>query len=170
MTRQWIIPLLTAAAAAALAYGLVRHSTCTRTTPPGDPLQDISFLTRELKLTDAQARDVQALHQSLTAKLNDCCARHCTARARLANALTNTNSTVQVDAVLEDMCREYELGERATLDHIRAVRAVLTPDQRQQFDSMISRCMCQPCNMEGGSCKMDTGTGPHPDAEESDKR
>jgi hypothetical protein len=161
MTRPWIIPLLTAAAAAALAYGLVRHSTCARTTPPGDPLQDISFLTRELKLTDAQAHEVHGLHQSLTSRLNDCCARHCTARARLAQALTDTNSTAQLDAVLKDMCREYELGERATLDHIRAVRAVLNPEQRQQFDSMISRCMCQPCNSEGGSCKMEEGRAPH---------
>jgi len=83
--------------------------------------------------------------------------RHCAARARLVQALAGeTNGTAQAEAVVTEMCRAYEQSERATLDHIRQVRAVLTAEQRKRFDAMISDCMCKPCSMHGGSCRANT--------------
>jgi len=139
-----------------VAYVVTRNSVCVRSATPVDRLQDVSFLVRELRLSDEQANKVRNLHVSLGAKLNDCCARHCAARARLGQALAaDTNGSAQADLVLEEMCRVYEQSERATLDHILAVRAVLNEEQRRRFDAMISACMCQPCGMQADSCQMD---------------
>ena len=156
MNRKWLVPLMAAVAAGGVAYAVTRHSACGRAAPSVDQLQDVSFLSRELGLDDAQAGKIKELHVILGAKLNDGCARHCAARARLGQALTaDTNGGAQADIVLKEMCGAYEQGERATLDHIRAVRAVLNAEQRRRFDTMISDCMCKPCSMQGGTCGSD---------------
>jgi len=151
MNRRWTIPACVALAAGALAFALTRHAVRGRSENTLDCLQDLTTLTRELNLIDAQARDIKALHAALGAKLYDSCARHCAARARLGQVLASpTNSDAQVGAVLAEMCRAYEESERATLDHIRQVRAVLTADQRKRFDVMIAKHMCRNCTMPGG--------------------
>ena len=153
MNRKWIIPLAAGVAAGLVAYGVTRNAVCGRTGPDLDRLQDVSFLARELGLSDAQANAIKSLHTALGAKLNDCCTLHCAARARLGQALAGeTNGTAQTEAVLAEMCRAYEQSERATLDHIRQVRAVLNAEQRQRFDAMIANCMCRTCSMQG--CNM----------------
>jgi len=160
VNRKWFIPLVAAVAAGVAAYGVTRHAARERSAPSLDRLQDVSFLTRELGLSDAQANEIKRLHASLGAKLNDCCARHCAARARLGQALaTETNGAAQTEAVLAEMCRAYEAGERATLEHMRRVRAILNADQRRRFDAMITNCMCQACSMEG--CNMPPGAMKH---------
>lgn len=154
MKRSWLIPVLIAIVIGAMAYGLTRWAVCTRCQPSPDRLEDVSFLRRELGLTETQAREIRQLQTSLGAKLTDCCERHCAARARMVQALTaDTNGNAQAEAVLAEMCRAYEQSERVTLNHIRAVRAVLNAEQRRQFDTMISDCMCRPCSMHGGSCR-----------------
>lgn len=156
MNYRWIIPCVAAAAAGVVAYGVMRSTVCGPSDVSVDRLQDVSFLVRELGLNDAQIREIERLHTTLGTQLTDSCSRHCAARMRLGQALAaDTNGSVQADAVLEEMCRAYEQSERATLNHIRAVRAVLNADQRRRFDAMISDCMCQPCSMQGGTC----GTG-----------
>ena len=156
MNRKWLVPLLALAAAGAVAYAVTRSAVRERTVRSVDRLEDVSFLVRELELDDSQAAEIRALHADLGSRLNDCCARHCKARARLGRALAGeTNETAQTEAVLVEMCRAYEDGERATLDRIRKVRAVLNAKQKQRFDAMISRCMCRGC---GGHCGEAGGT------------
>lgn len=148
MNRNWIIPLVIVVAVGIMAFSITKITTCSRAAPPLDRLQDMTFLSRELNLTDAQAGEIKQLHRTLAAKLNDCCMNHCAARARLGQTLAyESNDTAQADAVITEMCRAYEASERATLDQIRKVRAVLNADQRKRFDEMISNCMCQTCNM-----------------------
>jgi hypothetical protein len=150
MSRKWILPVLIAAAAGVLAFAFTRYAACRAAGPELDFPQDISCLTRELKLTAAQAGEIEALHAGLGARLTDCCARHCAARARLGRALADeTNGTAQADIVLADMCRAYEEGERATLEHLRRLRAVLNAEQRQRFDALMTECMCRPCAGHG---------------------
>ena len=150
MKNKWIIPFIVVAVVCLVTYGITRITACGRSVPSIDRLQDVSFLSHELSLTDAQAMEIKRIHTALAMKLNDCCMNHCAARARLGQALaSDTNGTAQADAVVAEMCRAYEASERATLDQIRQVRTVLNVAQRKQFDAMISNCMCRTCNMHG---------------------
>ena len=152
MNWKWIIPVIAAAAAGALAFGVTRHGVCRGPETPLDSLQDVTHLMRSLGLSGDQAREIKALHASLGTKLNDCCVRHCAARARLGQALAaDKNGSEQTEAILAEMCRAYEESERTTLDQMRRVRAVLTAEQRKRFDAMISDCMCRTCSMQGGN-------------------
>jgi hypothetical protein len=152
MNRKAFYVLVAALAAGALAFGITRQMVARGSGANLDQLQDVSFLTRELGLTEQQAAQVKSLHAALGARLNDCCSRHCAARIRLAAALAaETNGTAQAEAVLAEMCRAYEASERATLQHIRQVRAILDAAQRKRFDELMERCLCSACNMHGGS-------------------
>ncbi len=151
MKKNWLITMLVAVIIGALAYGLTRWAVCTRCRPVPDRLEDISFLRRELRLNDVQAREIAKLHVSLNAKLADCCQRHCAVRARLGQALGNeTNGTVQARMIVEEMGRAYAASELATLDHIQRVRALLNPEQKRRFDELITECVCGSCAMCGG--------------------
>ena len=151
MNRKWIIPLVGAVAASFLAFFVTRSMVCDGGKPPLDCLQDVSVLVRSLGLSESQAREILALHAKLGPQLNDCCARHCAARARLGKALANeTNGIDQAEPILMEMCRAYEQSERATLNHIRAVRATLNTEQRRQFAELIIRRVCDP--HEKGNC------------------
>lgn len=147
MNRKRIIPLVVAVAIAFAAYGVARCAVVRCSTTPADRLRDLSFLTRELALDDAQVRAIQRLHADFEAKLGDCCMSHCTARARLGQALVaETNGTELADAMVEEMGRAYVESERAALNQIRHVRALLDATQRSRFDEMISHCLCNAPN------------------------
>lgn len=151
MKRSWLIPLLVAVIIGAIAYSLTRWAAYPRCSPVPDRLADVSFLSRELRLNAAQAREIAKLLGSLNAKLADCCQRHCAVRARLGQALSNeTNGTVQARMIVEEMCRAYETSELATLEHIQRVRELLNPEQKRRFDELITECVCGSCTMCGG--------------------
>jgi hypothetical protein len=148
MNRPWLIPLVAAVAVGLLAFGITKMTPCGRPAPSIDRLQDVTFLAHELNLSETQAKEIKQLHLTLATELNDCCMNHCAARARLGQALaSDSNGTARADAIVAEMCRAYEASERATLDHIRNVRALLNADQRKRFDVMISSCMCLTCSM-----------------------
>lgn len=143
MNRKWTILAIAALALGALAFGVTRHAVCRDSGTPQERLQDVSRLSRSLDLSDAQVEQIKALHTALGSQVNDCGVRHCAARARLSEALANeTNGVAHADAIVAEMCRAYEQSERATLNHIRAVRALLTAEQKRRFDVMVSRCVC----------------------------
>jgi hypothetical protein len=152
MRHPWIIPLIAAVAAGAAAYAITKHPAGERTGTTLSRLDNLSFLTRELNLTDKQAEDIRRLHTQLGDRLSDCCRRHCAARTRLGRAVVaESNDTGKAEAVLAEMCRTYEQSERATLAHIRAVRAILNEEQRGRFDKMITGCMCREDRKGAGS-------------------
>jgi hypothetical protein len=151
MNRRWLIPLIVALVAGAAAFAITRRGMCQRAAAGSDRLRDVSYLTSELKLSPDQARQIEAIHAALSEKLADCCARHCTARARLGEALSGeTEGGTGTEAVLAEMCRAYEESERATLDHMRRVRALLDGGQKRRFEAMISNCLCRSCSSHGG--------------------
>jgi nickel and cobalt resistance protein CnrR len=150
MKRSLMISLVLAVVAGVVAFDVTRRVASKPDERGLDRLQDVTFLTRELGLSAQQASQIKALHAALGAQLNDCCSRHCAARARLAQALASeTNGTAQAEAVLAEMCRAYEASERATLQHIRQVRALLSAAQQKEFDALMSRCLCASCSMQG---------------------
>jgi len=151
MNSRWLIPVLTLVAVTAVAYALTQRVLCRRATPGADTWQNVSYLAKELKLTDEQTRQVQALQAELGTQLTDCCARHCAARARLPEALAaGTNGDAAAEARVTEMVSAYEASERTTLAHLRRVRGVLTPQQCRRFDALITECLCGTCSMPGG--------------------
>lgn len=154
MKKRWLLALLTTVVLGALAFGLTRFLVCTRHGQFPDRLENAEFLIRELRLSDEQAVALAKLHQSLNTKLENCCQRHCAARARLGGALNNeTNGTAQARMIVGEMVRTYEESELATLEHIQNLRAILSPEQRQRFDELITECLCQACPVCGRSAK-----------------
>jgi len=145
-SSRWIVPALAAAATGVLAFVIARHMACRAAGPGLDRLQDLSFLRRDLELTEPQVEQIRILHAALAARLRDCCTRHCDARAHLAQALADDmNGSGRTEAVLAELCRAYEASERATLEHIRQVRELLDPKQRERFDRMLTECLCREC-------------------------
>jgi hypothetical protein len=158
MSHKWIISLVAAVLAGAVAYGVTRSTACGRSAQSVDRLQDISFLTRELDLSDAQVKAIKNLHTTLGAKLTDSCTRHCAARMRLGRAVADeTNGMIHAEAALTAMCLAYEQSERDTLTHILAVRALLNNEQKRRFEEMISECLCRPCKRQGCACMPEAG-------------
>lgn len=155
MSRRWIIPVALGVIASIVAYGLTKHFACGTCLPTINRLQDVSFLTRVLQLTEAQAREIRSLNLALGTKLDSYCRRHCEARASLAQTLADgTNGLNQADALLIEMSRVYEESERASLSNMRAVRTVLNAEQRPQFDRMLADCLCRPGRMPGADGRM----------------
>ena len=162
MTARWMMPLLVVVAAGGIGFGVTRHMVCRPTGSSLDRLRDVSFLRRELNLTDVQLSQIKTLHETLATRLDACSVSHCGARARLGQSLADeTNGNARADAVLAEMCRAYEQSERATLDNIRQVRALLDARQRERFDKMLSACLCRACPrcQSSGGC-MSTGGDP----------
>jgi hypothetical protein len=158
MSHKWIISLVAAVLAGAVAYGVTRSTACGRSAQSVDRLQDISFLPRELDLSDAQVKVIKNLHTTLGAKLTDSCTRHCADRMRLGRAVADeTNGMIHAEAALTAMCLAYEQSERDTLTHILAVRALLNNEQKRRFEEMISECLCRPCKRQGCACMPEAG-------------
>jgi len=68
VNSKWIIPLVAGVAVGLVAYGFTRNAVCSRPGPDLDRLQDVSFLARELGLSDAQAMEIIRLHTTFGAK------------------------------------------------------------------------------------------------------
>jgi Spy/CpxP family protein refolding chaperone len=139
MSRTFLILLAIAALTAAVSFGLARRLRST------DGHHD---LRRELNLTPDQAAQYDKLVVAYRNKFNDCCAAHCEARAELAQALNqspvNTNAT---SACCDRMCAAQTKSEKATLDHILKVRALLTPDQQRRYAAILREQLTATCPM-----------------------
>ncbi len=146
MNARWLIPVLSAMAAGVVAFGAVRYAGSRPEEPGLAHLQDMAYLTRALDLNDAQAREVAALHDVLGAKLQAACVHHCAARVHLGETLIDAvMEEAEIEALLQDMGRAYLESERAVLEHIRDMHALLRPEQIAQFNRMIRGTFCRTC-------------------------
>ena len=154
MTFKWILPALVAASAGILAFGVTQRVAWRTNHLELDALRDITFLARTLDLSEGQAREIEGLHQELSARLEDCCDRHCLARLNLGRMLTDDDvDDDRFDHLLSEMCLAYAESERLALEHIRRVRDVLDADQRQRFNEMVVDALsCRHCPV----CKKET--------------
>jgi Spy/CpxP family protein refolding chaperone len=109
-----------------------------------DRLHDTSYMTKMLNLDPQQAQQLALLNTHLQTQLKGSCQRNCSARRDLVAALEQENPTY-FENIMKQMCEAYETGERATLEHLQAVRAILDSAQRQKFNQRISRCLCGGC-------------------------
>jgi hypothetical protein len=107
------------------------------------------WLRRELKLSAAQAREVEKLETAFRAKLDAACAEHCAARMALGAEIAKPSPDIEKCRVhVEKMNALAAEAERATLDHILKVRSVLDEQQAQRYSSIIHD---QVCNMPMGA-------------------
>lgn len=110
-----------------------------------DRLQDTSYMAQVLNLDPPQAQQLALLNAQLREQLRTTCQRNCEARRKLVTDIETDDLAAQ-EQILKEMCEAYEDGERTTLAHLQAVRALLDSVQRQTFDKLISRCLCGGCD------------------------
>jgi Spy/CpxP family protein refolding chaperone len=126
-----------------LSYGVaswcIRHPRGQRSVD----LSDTAWLTRELKLSDAQRAEIEKLNGEFRAKVDQCCDTHCDARLALGQELARPQvDLAKANACVERMAAAQVDSERATLDLILRVRAVLTTDQRPRYAALVSQQVC----------------------------
>ncbi|MCX7885718.1 MAG: Spy/CpxP family protein refolding chaperone [Verrucomicrobiae bacterium] len=131
--------LVTAVVVAVISFGLTRSL---RMRPL--QLHETEWLRRQLKLTDDQTAEVRKLEADFLKRLAECCARHCAARAELADALNDPKKAAECCA---QMCAAQAESERAALDHILQVRALLTVQQQERYTALVRRALSGPCTM-----------------------
>jgi len=131
--------LVVTALVAATAFGVARWL---RARPL--ELHDTVWLQHELNLTDAQAAEVAKLEVDFQKKLADCCTAHCAVRADLGESLADPTKAADCS---RRMCAAQADSEKAALDHILRVRALLTPEQQQRYTALVQKQLNGPCTM-----------------------
>jgi Spy/CpxP family protein refolding chaperone len=132
----------------ALSFGVARWSVRRATTPAAIDLDDTGWLKHELKLTDTQVATIGKLDQEFSGKIEDCCAKHCSARFALSEELGKPQvDLAKTTACIDRMAAAQSDSERATLDHILRVRALLTPEQQKRYAALVSEQVCTACPM-----------------------
>jgi Spy/CpxP family protein refolding chaperone len=112
-------------------------------------IHDAAWLNRELGLSETQRREVAALEKDFRSKLNASCAEHCAARFALGDELIKPQPDPErARADVERMNQIQAGAERATLEHILRVRALLTEEQARRYSAIIRD---QVCNMPMGT-------------------
>lgn len=151
MKARWIAPLIVLAAAAAFVLG--QRCAATAGGSPLDPLKDTARLERVLKLTPEQATKFRALCTNFHDRVQTACDSHCEARCGLAKKLFRDGATAaEAGALLDRMTAAYADQERATLDHLIAVRELLTPEQVRALEKEMAFCICSHCAASEGGC------------------
>ena len=106
-------------------------------------LNDTPWLRHELNLTDAQSAAIDEFNQGFRAKVDHCCDVHCDARFALGAELAKPQlDLTRANVCVDRMAAAQADSERATLDHILRVRALLTPDQQQRYAALVSQQIC----------------------------
>ena len=90
----------------------------------------------ELNLTAEQQTKMKALKESSKAGLKDKKKAMRAAREDLGNALKGTASDADVRKKFEALSKLQDEFAKARFEHVLAVRAILTPEQRAKFHEM----------------------------------
>ena len=144
MRSRWVLTICLALLAGLVAFAISRRASCSSGGPSLSSLEDTAWLTRELNLSPPQAREIRALQLDLQRKIESYDSAHCAARCQLGTVLFSTNETACA-ANVDEMCRMQADTERATLQHIRDVHKLLTPDQQKKYEAMVTTCVCYSC-------------------------
>jgi Spy/CpxP family protein refolding chaperone len=138
MKRTLIALFVVTLLVAVTAFGVARWLRCRSCAAPNVSLAD------ELKLTDVQAAEVARIEAEFQKKLADCCAAHCAARAALAESLADPSKAAQHCA---RMCAAQTESEKAALDQVLKVLALLTPEQQQCYTALVQKQLSGECTM-----------------------
>ncbi len=104
---------------------------------------DAAWLKHELNLADAQAREVKQIAGEFQTKIDAFCVAHCAGRFALGDELAKPTVDVeQARACVDKMNAAQAEAERATLEHILKIRALLTEEQARRYSAIIQQQVC----------------------------
>ncbi len=144
MKRTILALLVVTLLVAGAAFGTAHWLRCRSCAAPAVNLHDTTWLARELKLTPAQATQLTQLEADYQKRLADCCATHCAARSDLAESLADPAKAADSCA---RMCDAQNDSEKASLNHILRVLALLTPEQQTRYIAIIQQQLTGSCPM-----------------------
>lgn len=151
MKARWLIPV--ALLAAALGYAVGQRCATAAEPLSTELFGNTAALEQLLKLTPPQTEQFRALAKEFEAKAGGACDRHCAARCDLAKKLFRDNApSDELTKCVEEMSAAYAEQERATLEHLVKLRALLTPEQARVLDQKFAACVCETCGGGSGSC------------------
>ena len=143
MKRILVLIAVVVVGSAGLSFAIARFVAGQRPSPPVVRLHDATWLTRELKLNDEQARAVTKLETEFKRQLDAMCATHCAARFALGDELMKANVDVEkCKACVAKMNAAQAEAEQATLAHILKVRELLSDEQAKLYSSIIHKQVC----------------------------
>jgi Spy/CpxP family protein refolding chaperone len=104
-----------------------------------------ALMHNELDLDPAQERSLGLLERNFVAKREALEARLKAENSRLADAIAAEHKYgPRVSAAVD--ASHVAMGElqKATLEHVFAMRAILRPDQQAEFDASVAKSLAQP--------------------------
>jgi Spy/CpxP family protein refolding chaperone len=119
-------------------------------------------LTDRLQLTPTQRQAVASLEKEFLARKEATCQTLCAKRAQLVQLLKQPEpDSFALKTVAEEIGREQTSLERATLDHLLALRQQLDPPQREELmnrvsDQLRTACKATACGMTPGCALKET--------------
>lgn len=130
--------------ATGLSFGTARWFAGRQKAHPAMPtVNDVEWLKRELRLNDSQVGELKKYEAEFQQKFNALCTAHCDARLALGNELAKSSPDPQQARVCVDRMNTAQGEvERATLEHILKVRAVLTEEQAQRYGKLVRDQVC----------------------------
>lgn len=142
--------LLVASLAANLALGL----TLARRGNSAFPSEPLIF--SKVQLDTSQRERISALRTELLGRREENQTALTLLRRQLAAAIANEpEDRPKVDSTLRKIAESQARFQVAVVDHLLAVRSVLTPEQRPAFEGIIASHM-----MQGGGAEMHCGLEP----------
>jgi len=132
-------------------------------TPVADQvrIEDAGWLIGNMKLNQEQAKAVRALEQEYRNRLTASCATHCAARTKMRDILLKPEANAnQTRALVESMAKAQGESDLATVEHLRKINALLTPDQRKKFETLTMDCICGKCPTGLHDCAIGRTTAP----------
>ena len=137
MKRTLIALLIVMLLVAGTAFGVARWLRCRS-------CDTVSLNLRALNLTATQTAEMAKLDAEYQKRLEKICGVHCTARADLAESL---DAPAKAAAACQRMCDAQTDSEKAALEHILKVRALLTPEQQRQYAALVQQQLTGTCLM-----------------------
>lgn len=139
--RIILLTLLIATVAGALgAYGGVRYAL--DRARPRYSLEEV--VRKDLDLTPAQAQQIEALNRDFEAERQALEAEMRAANADLARVWREDHAfTPRVQAATDRFHTAMGTLQKASINHVIAIRARLTPAQAARFDESVARALTQ---------------------------
>jgi Spy/CpxP family protein refolding chaperone len=101
------------------------------------------FLVHELRLTEAQRQQFDALFDEHQQKMEAVKNRGRELHDLLFDELSNTSSTNKSDSLIGLIGENRKLGEKALYNHLSKVRLLCNEKQKQEFDRIIKGAMAR---------------------------
>lgn len=109
---------------------------------PGSPPSLHDAVHHDLSLTSAQDKDISALEAQFAVRRAELESEMRAANAELAKAIqANEAMAPDVEAAVHHFHAAMGELQTATIEHVFAMRRVLTADQRVRFDAMVVKAL-----------------------------